>query len=299
MINDYSKYCLSITLANIIQMYLYDSIFINYLTKNKNDLILNDFYLVNINFLNEYKKYYNYKQIKNELNNMKDKEKILYYIYYDFLNNGNKININKLFYLFVKALNPDINIKFNDIKSEILDKNNINPEITEMNYYDYISKQKKQLRIENNFKLVNKNIIALFIDKNKLHKNELTYNIINDYILINYPKGRNNNPQYITLIGNINDYLYIGIKYILIYYSEKDRFVHIASLQNYLCNYLKSISSIKSNSTPIIYDKYKIIGILIKNIYDNKNNLLDEINIMNDKNKEYKELELKYYEEKK
>ena len=119
------------------------------------------------------------------------------------------------------------------------------------------------------------------------------------YILINYPKGRNNNPQYITLIGNINDDLYMAIKYILIYYTKKDRFDHIASLQNYLCNYLKSISSIKSNSTPIIDDKYKIIGILIKNIYDNKNNLLDEINIMNDKNKEYKELELKYYEEKK
>ena len=88
-------------------------------------------------------KYYYYDQIKSELNNIIDKKKLINNIYIDIINNNNKININKLFYLFVKALNPDINIKFNDIKSEILDKNNINPEITEMNYYDYISKEKK------------------------------------------------------------------------------------------------------------------------------------------------------------
>ena len=299
MINDYSQYCININLINIIQMYLYNSIFMAYLKKNKFDLMFNDYYLVNINFLSEYKKYYHYDQIKRELNNIRDKGKLIYNIYIDILNNNNKININKLFYLFVKALNPDINIKFNTIKNEILNKNNINPEITEIDYYDCISKEKKQLRIENNFQLVNKNIISFFIDENKLPKNEITYNIINDYILINYPKGKNNNHQYITLLGSINDEANITIKYILIYYSDKDRFDHITLLKNYLYNYLKGISLINSNSTQIINDKYEIIGILIKYIYDNKNNLMDEINIMNNNKKEYKELELKYNEEKK
>ena len=299
MINDYSQYCININLINSIQIYLYNSIFMSYLTKNKCDLMLNDYFLVNIDFLNEYKKYYHYVQIKSQLNNIRDREKLIYNIYIDILNNNNKININQLFYLFVKAINPDINIKFNTIKNEILGKNNINPEITEIDYYDYISKEKKQLRIENNFQLVNKNILSLFIDESKLPKNEITYNIIDDYILINYPKGKNNNHQYITIIGSINDEANITIKYILIYYSDKDRFNHVTLLKNYLCNYLKGISLINSNSTPIINEKYEIIGILIKYIYDNKNNLVDEINIMNNNKKEYKELELKYNEEKK
>ena len=74
MINDYSQYCININLINIIQIYLYNSIFMSYLTKNKCDLMLNDYFLVNIDFLNEYKKYYHYVQIKSELNNIRDRE---------------------------------------------------------------------------------------------------------------------------------------------------------------------------------------------------------------------------------
>ena len=94
-------------------MYLYNSILMSYYKKDKFDSMLNDYFLVNIDFLNEYKKYYHYVQIKSELNNIRDREKLIYNIYIDILNNNNKININQLFYLFVKALNPDINIKFN------------------------------------------------------------------------------------------------------------------------------------------------------------------------------------------
>ena len=292
MINDYTKFSININLRNILYVYIYDSILINNIIKTENLKLLNDFYIVNSNFLKEFKTINNYEVMKNELNNMKDNAKIIDNIYNGLLNNKICIENTKYFYILLKVLNPEININFNVKKEEIaLNEKRLNPEINEMNYYDSNFKENKKIKIDSNFELINKNVISLFI-KNNLQKNQVTYDIINDYILINYPKGIYENSQFITLIGNNNNKEFLfTTKYILIYYSDEERLKHIKILKKYLSNYLKGISLINNNA-PIINDKYEIIGIIIRN--DN--------NIDNNSNtnfiKEYKELELKYNGEK-
>ena len=61
---NYTNYFLNINLENIIQMYIYDSILKNILIKKEANFLINDYYLVNINLLKEYKEYYNYTEIK-------------------------------------------------------------------------------------------------------------------------------------------------------------------------------------------------------------------------------------------
>ena len=156
-----------------------------------------------------------------------------------------------------------------------------------MDYFDFISKEKKILKIDNNFRLIHKNILMLFIDINKF--NQTTYEKINDYILISYPKGKNDNSMYVTYIGKINEEAIFTSEFILIYNSDEERIKHIQLLNKYLDNYLKGISLIKDRSTPIINDKYEIIGILIKNNYIEKYNEKKTIN--NNLNNKIKELE--------
>ena len=298
IINNYSKYLLNINLSNIIQIYIYESIFRNIITK-KHDYFFNDFYLVNIDFLKEYKKYYDYEQIKKELENNKDNFIIINNIYNEiFLKNNNNICETKYFNSFVKTINPDINIKFNSIKKQLIKENKIFPDIVEMEYFDFISKEKQIIKIDNNFQLIHYNILTLFnYNMNIFRQNQISNNIIiiNDYILINNPKGKNNNSQYITYIGKINEEAIFTLKFILIYYSDENRYNHIQFLKKYLDNYLKGISLANYKNIPIFNDKFEFIGILIKsdNVI-NYNNLEVEIEILKKENKQYKEFELKY-----
>ena len=302
IINNYSIYHLNINLSNIIQIYIYDSIFRNIIRKKYYNF-LNDYYLVDINFLKKYKEYYDYEQIKKELDNTKDNSTIINNIFNEiFLKNNTKICTTKYFYYFVKAINPDINIKFNSTKKEIIKENKIFPDIVEMEYLDFISKEKQIVKIATNFQLINKNILALFIDnENIFNQNRKTYDIIkiNDYILINFPKGKNNNSQYITYIGKINEEATFTLSFILIYYSNEERYKHIEFLKKYLDNYLKGISLVNYKNIQIFNEKYEFIGILIKNNNKiNYNNFDIEIEILKKENNKYKEFESKYNEEK-
>ena len=287
MINNYSKYTLNINLSNIIQMHIYDSILTNILVKNEN-ILLNDYYLVNSNFLKEYEKCYNYTGIRKELYTMKNHLIIINNIYNELLNNNNKIYTTKLFYSLVKFLNPDVNIKYNISKKELkLNEIDIKPSKMKINYYDYISQSNDIIKIDVDFVLIHKNILSFFFNISKLGKKLITFNIINQYIFINYPKeSNNNNNQYISLIGNLNNQNIFKTDYILIYYSDIERLKHIQLLKYNLIDYLKKISLTKYN-LPIINEKNEVIGILIKNNHNN-----------NDLDEKCKFLEIKYNEEK-
>ena len=282
IMNNYSKYTLNNNLSNIIQKYIYDSILTNILIKKEN-IFLNDYYLVNSNFLKEYENYYSYSIVKKELNTMKNHPIIINNIFNELLNNNKKIDTTKLFYSLVKFLNPDLNIKFNNLKKEIkLNEKDIKPFKIKLNYYDYIYLSNEITKIDTDFELIHKNILGFFFDINNLERNLISFNVIKEYILINYPMDINNNNQCITLIGNLNAQNIFKTNYILMYYSGNERLKHIQFLKNYLMDYLKRISLINTN-IPIINDRNEVIGILIKN---------DDIN------KKYKFLELKYNEEK-
>ena len=282
IMNNYSKYTLNNNLSNIIQKYIYDSILTNILIKKEN-IFINDYYLVNSNFLKEYENYYSYSIVKKELNTMKNHPIIINNIFNELLNNNKKIDTTKLFYSLVKFLNPDLNIKFNNLKKEIkLNEKDIKPFKIKLNFYDYIYLSNEIIKIDTDFELIHKNILGFFFDINNLERNLISFNIIKEYILINYPMDINNNNQCITLIGNLNDQNIFKTNYILMYYSGNERLKHIQFLKNYLMDYLKRISLINTN-IPIINDRNEVIGILIKN---------DDIN------KKYKFLELKYNEEK-
>ena len=222
---------------------------------------------------------------------MKDNALIIENICNDLLTNKLCIQNKKLFYLLYKYLNPDINIKFNEDKKEIkLNEKKLSPDIVKINYYDINSKVNKMINIDTHFELINKNIISLFI-KDNFSTNEATYDIINDYILIHYPKGMHENSQFITLIKKYKKESIFNVEYILIYYSDEDRIKHIKLIKQYLSNYLKYISLINNNA-PILNDNFEIIGVIIKNdTFINKNSNKYCI-------KKYNPFEIKYNEEK-
>ena len=290
-INDYTKFSFNVNLRNIIQIYIYNSILINDIIKKENLNLLNEFYIINHDFLKEFKIINNYEMIKAELNKMKTHSIIIENIYKDLLNNKICMQNTKCFYSLFKYLNPNINIKLNDKKGEIkIDEKKLNSETRKINYFDINSQENKIITIDNHFELMHKNIISLFINNN-LSKNQVIYDIINDYILVNYPKRIYENNQFITLIGKCNNESVFTPEYVLIYYSDVERIKHLKLLKKYLSNYLKGISFINNNA-PILNDEFEIIGIIIKNdsfIIQNSNT---------DFIKKYNELEIKYSEEK-
>ena len=193
----------------------------------------------------------------------------------------------------MKSLNPDINIEFNKTKNNERNYNNfdIKPNKKQIDYYDYNNKEVlKSIYINDNFEILDKNLIQLFIDKNINENNFEEIGIIDNYIIINYSKEDNNDKQYISVIGDIdNDNKFIQ-KYILIYYDEIKKDNHIFLLKKYLANYLKLIT----NNGPIINDKYEIIGNIIVT-EEEKNSQLNKFyeakNNNNDNKNEIKQLE--------
>ena len=284
-INDYSKYLLNGNLIKIIKLYIYYKIFKNNIIKDHRKLYHN-YYLINRNIINEFKNDNKYEEIKQQLNNVKQNEATIENIY----NDNNLFNNSKNLYSLIKSLNPDINIEFNKTKNNEKNFNDfdIKPNKKQINYIEYNNKEVlKSIYINDNFEILDKTLIQLLTNKSINEKNFEEIDIINNYIMINYPKDNN---QYISVIGEIDDDNKFIQKYILIYYDEKNRNNHISLLKKYLDNYLKGIT----NNGPIINDKYEIIGNIIiieeeENLKLNKNN--DDKNIKNDNKGEIKQLE--------
>ena len=271
--NSYSYYMINEILINLIKLYIYYIVLNQKITKNTNEdnkLPSDEYYLVNENWLKDYKVTYNFDKINEELNNNQNAQKIIND--YIIKNNNYKEPINlKNIFLIINELSPSINIEINhknNNEKKNINDNNFIPNIINLNYYDNLSQLKlASLKAFNNFEILNKKIIELF-SYEKFESNYSKCYIIDNYILINFGNNKNENEQIFSLIGVINYKNIFITKYLLTYKKEKYRDFHVKLLKKHLSSYLNNLQLLYK-SQPIINYDYKIIGNLAKIDEDN------------------------------
>ena len=228
------------------------------------DVEIEKYYLINKDLMKKLKKEYNYKDIE------------LIMKKYNITNNDNKSLsslINNLSNLELMKYfgNKDIKKKFK------IENNQINQK-TIYNITDICN----VIKIYDNFELIEKDIIKLFIDDiNKINDFYLECTINEGKIIIHYPDNFVEN-QYSSVIGKINkDYSFIT-EYILIYKNKNEKKTHLNKISEQLNHYLNNLQ-LFYNTEPILKDdiNFEIIGTIIKydeNIINNKLNINNNYN---------------------
>ena len=173
-----------------------------------------------------------------------------------------------------------------DIKGKYK-KEEIKPEKISFKYFD---KSQNEIMIYNNFQLYEKETIELFFDDiNKMNNYYLECTLSEGKIIIHYPDNTKKN-QYISVIGTLNEQNEFITEFLLIYNNKKEKNNHLKSINGGLIKYLNGLQ-LFNNSSPIINNNYKELGIIIKydscnknNYSMNKNNQNNNINFNNYKN---------------
>ena len=248
--NEYIKYLKNKNVKRILSLYIFYKR-IEEKTKN-NNINYEECYLIDKDLLINIKNESNYKLTKEELDIINFNYNIL-----------DKNNINNIYYLIINL--PNNTLK--EYSNKKIDKNkfkniNIEPNIIVINInIDEV------IMIYNNFGIIDKKILELFIGNYKNDNLLAKYIINNGYIIINLPNYLNK--KYISLIGSLDYDKNISIEYLLIFNNDNDRKNHIEIILNELNNYLNNINFINNNS-PIFDNNSQNIGTIIK--YDNNNN---------------------------
>ena len=252
--NNTSQLNINETLSNIISLYLYYK-----KIKMKKNINFEEYYLINKDYINEIIIDIGYKKIYDELN-----EKLSE-------NVNDKTKINDCYNLLDQNILKEYsNKKFN----KIIIKNDyeIEPTLNSLNYYDYLEgEQNDSLMIYNNFEIIDKNTLSLFIQNITEYIKNLTKCIFNNgKIIINMPNNNINNNKIVSLIGILESYYnYFIVEYILVYNNEVNRNKHIQEIISNLDGYLNNFK-FSNNNSEIILNNSEIIGTIIK--YDNDNN---------------------------
>ena len=256
----------------------------------KQTLVKEKYYLINKDLMKEIKKEYNYNNISEFLkkNNITE--------------NDNKKILSAIRDISDSELNKYLGK--NDFKEKLTIENNKTNLKTIFNKTDICN----IIMIYDNFEIIEKDIIKLFIDDiNKLNDCYLECTINEGKIIIHYPDNFVEN-QYASVIGKLDEDNSFISEYILIYKNQNVKFNHLNNIIGQLNNYLNNLSFI-NKSEPILKDNSnsEIIGTIIKycdidnNIinnnvnkdnYNNKtnNNYIINNNVENHKNKEIIEL---------
>ena len=253
--------------------------FANYLNS---DSILNSIFL-----------YFNYTKLENQLLNLKEINNLDYYLINHQLIKQIKLNSNYEEIIKILKQNHEINI-FEDennykkkllsvIKSlslDLLQNNTIEIEtindddyeqlltldILPITYYD--NNNLETVIIYNNFELLSKKTIDSIIKKElRINLESYKCNFIDGKIVINYP-NKNENNQYISLIGKLSEENVFLTEYILIYESNKDREIHLYNILPRLNTFLNNCHFI-NNTEIITFDGINKNGRIIK--YENNN----------------------------
>ena len=272
---NYSELLSNKQLINILFLYCNEKI-LNYKFNQNKDIIQGKYYLISNNLINKIKIDNDYKQIKevlddnNKLNFMK-------------INNFN----NKIKLYLIKCLSMDLLNNFinsNDQNDNKYSNEIILPDIIKFDYFD--NKQNpSNIFIYNNFSLINKNVIDVFIGQRYENENYLECIFTDNNVIINYPKSINTIQKYVSAIGNLDSENNFITKYLLIYDDEKERLLHINKLKNHLEYYLQKYfndQQLINNSQPITGDNYKEIGTFVK--YEPNNTINQNNNYINNNN---------------
>ena len=257
--------------VNIISLYLYYK-----KNKNRNSTKFEEYYLINEEFIIKIKIDIGYKKIYDELN-----EKL------ENISENIDDKVNDYYNLLDQNILKEYSKnKFNKIN--IKHDYEIEPSLISLNYCDNIEgEQNDSLMIYNNFEIIDKNTLNLFIlNITKCNRNLTKCIFNNGKIIINMPNNLNN--KIVSLIGILDPYYNTFIVvYILIYNNENNRDKHIKEIISNLDEYLNNLNFINNNSE-IVNNNSETIGTIIK--YDNNHNNSSYANINNDINNNNKKL---------
>ena len=275
---DFSVYDFNLGIKKMFLIYL------NYQKlRKKISNIFEDYYIINKNWIQNYKNYYNYDMISRVLDTNLICKRIIKYILDDNQNNKNYIIDDKTVFLMTNQIDDKIISDFN-LKDKIFQffKNteNIKPndlniiyknmkffydfEIFNIEIYDYILKYIN----DNNLAQTKPEKLKCFIDKK--------------YIIIKYPKT-DLDIKYFIEIGELNDQNIFEIKFLLSYNK-------LEYLEEHIENIIKKIGikdyceKVKKSIKDIFYirgTKNRIFG---KGIKINMSQYSDKIDLFLDQN---------------
>jgi len=247
---NYSDYLSNENLKKVLKLYsFYNKLFEKLNQKNNSE---ENYYLVNKDFMNSIKENYNYNII----------EKLL-------KDSGiNKDNKDKKIITIIKN-QQDIFSKYffgkDSLKNEYKEEF-IVPEIFPIEFK--INDQKKTIWINENFEIISKDIIELFIgniDENR--NNNLKCILQEGKIIICFPQKFGNN-FFVSLLGKLNNENTFINEYILIYKESSSQNNHKKIIMNNITNFIEELQiNMINNSQPITDNNYKEVGLIIK--YDN------------------------------
>ena len=255
-IKDYSPYIISNEYKKMIKLYFY------YIKLNfkSNPKTINQYYLINKEYIKKYKDHYKYSILEqslsknnfviNEQTNIKEKsdynlsDKSLTKIIKSLPNEINKNFIEK----------DKLTIHYENIQEEPLIKRVL---YTNIYYYD-------------DFEFIDKDIYFLLFNKNSFKIYQECY-FMNKYICIKMPKKLNSDPSSVIYIfGSLNQDNIFNTKYLLEYNSDKD-FIKSFESENQREGFEKYINSFKFKNN------------IIEQLIDFENNPLGFIyNLSND-----------------
>ena len=230
------------------QLYLnYKKIYSN-LNKNNSSLQTEEYFLVNKAFISQIKQDLNFNELLSFLHNsgVFNKSPIDYFNTIKLLKNT---DMNKLKQFFGKSINNFENYySLLDIK------------IITKQYYD--NSLEKSILIYEDFEIIDKQTIELFLDINRI-KNYLMNCIINEgKIMILYPDNFDQEKRGISVIGKLGNELNFETEYILVYENTEIRKLHTEYLNGKLTKYISDFQFV-NHCQPIHDNKFNIVGTVI------------------------------------
>ena len=262
---DYTELIKNKIFQNTLKLYYnYNKIF-SKLKSNNSNLEKQEYFLVNRAFIS---------QIKQELNFME----LCSYLFKDGVFNKYPIDIFNTIKLFK---NTDMNSLKNFFMKNINSFENyyslLEIGIIPVKYYD--SNNEKCVMIYNDFELIEREIIELFVDIDRI-ENYLVKCIINEgKIMILFSKNFDQEKRGISVIGKLSNELNFVTEYILVYDNVGIRMNHTKYIYGNLTKFISDFQFV--NHCQPIHDKdFNIVGTVIDYAqYDNSKNFNTPVNV--------------------
>ena len=248
---NYSDYLSNDILIKILKLYFFYNKLVEKINQKNNSE--ENYYLVNKDFMNKIKNDYNYNEIKIFLK----------------VNGVNEDNKNKKILYIIKNQQDNFAKKYfeKDNLNNAYTEDEIEPDIIPINFK--INDQKTFFMIYENFEIVSKDIIELFVGKiNENIKNYVKCTLQENKVFINYIQGFQKNKFFVSILGKLNNESTFINEYILIYKESLSQSNHKKIISNGIVNFINGFK-MNNNSKFIIDEQGKETGLLIK--YDNNN----------------------------
>ena len=221
----FNEYYLCENFKNVIHLFNYYMFLNNKLenckgSNNKINLLSTEYCIVNKKWVQRFKKTFEYEIIGKEIKSGQE--------YQDIKINNNKDNYeftDKNIYSTLKSFNVDTLIKYNkELKKINLETDyDYFPETNKITYEltSNIPDKIQSLDFIHNFEILPKHIIEQYINDINQFSNFIDFQIIDSFIMINFPSDINTKGKCYSLICELNNYTNsLDIQSVLVYYKK-------------------------------------------------------------------------------